>query len=163
MRARLETAKSDIASEGYISERIRQKILTAFYFWDCIFALTCSCAGPSATKAETSASADIGEEESARRASVVALIDSRLERIELFEGLATERENLAVDAEARSFSLASVEATDKLLRYEARLDRQIYRAMDQLERLQRQRKGETLHLSISAWKRGDEVFAKQSQ
>jgi len=72
----------------------------------------------------------------------VALIDSRLERIELFEGLATERENLAVDAEARSFSLPSVEATDKLLRYEAHLERQIYRAMDQLERIQRQRRGE---------------------
>ena len=30
----------------------------------------------------------------------------------------------------------------KLLRYEAHLDRQLYRAMDQLERLQRQRRGE---------------------
>ena len=72
--------------------------------------------------------------------------------IEPFEGLATERENLAVDAEARRFSLPSVEATDKLLRYEAHLDRQLYRAMDQLERLQRQRKGEPLppplHISL---------------
>ncbi|MGA2920753.1 MAG: hypothetical protein ABSE28_06585 [Candidatus Sulfotelmatobacter sp.] len=37
---------------------------------------------------------------------------------------------------------APVEATNKLLRYEAHLDRQLYRAMDQLERLQRQRRGE---------------------
>ena len=41
---------------------------------------------------------------------------------------------------ARSFTLPSADATDKLLRYEAHLDRQLYRAMDQLERLQRQRK-----------------------
>jgi hypothetical protein len=34
-----------------------------------------------------------------------------------------------------------VDATDKLLRYETHLDRQLYRAMDQLERLQRQRRG----------------------
>jgi len=34
------------------------------------------------------------------------------------------------------------EATDKLLRYEAHLDRHLDRAMDQLERLQRRRKGE---------------------
>jgi hypothetical protein len=49
-----------------------------------------------------------------------------------------------MDAEARSFSLPPTEATDKLLRYEAHLDRQLYRAMDQLERLQRQRRGETV-------------------
>jgi hypothetical protein len=56
----------------------------------------------------------------------------------------TERENLAIGAEARSSSLPRVDATDKLLRYEADLDRQPYRAMDQLERLQRQRRGETV-------------------
>ena len=54
------------------------------------------------------------------------------------------RESLTLDAEARSFSLPPVEASDKLLRYEAHLDRQLYRAMDQLERLQRQRRGETV-------------------
>jgi hypothetical protein len=39
-------------------------------------------------------------------------------------------------------ALASLpaDATDKLLRYEAHLDRQLYRAMDQLERLRRQRR-----------------------
>jgi hypothetical protein len=56
------------------------------------------------------------------------------------------------DAEARSFSLPPAFVADKLLRYEAHLDRQLYRAMDQLERLQRQRKGETLppplHISL---------------
>jgi hypothetical protein len=49
-----------------------------------------------------------------------------------------------VVAEARSFSLPPVDATDKLLRYEAHLDRQLYRAMDQLERLQRRRGGENI-------------------
>ena len=42
------------------------------------------------------------------------------------------------------FSLPPADATDKLLRYEAHLDRQLYRAMDQLERLQRRRKGENV-------------------
>ena len=41
-------------------------------------------------------------------------------------------------------SLPAVDATDKLLRDEADLDRQLYRAMDELERLQRQRRGETV-------------------
>jgi hypothetical protein len=39
---------------------------------------------------------------------------------------------------------ACAHVADKLLRYEAHLDRQLYRAMDQLERLQRQRKGENV-------------------
>jgi hypothetical protein len=47
-----------------------------------------------------------------------------------------------VDAEARSFSLPPADATDKL--YETHLDKQLYRAMDQLERLQRQRKGKAV-------------------
>src|SRR5437588_873621 len=59
-----------------------------------------------------------------------------------FKDYALEREKLAGDAEARSFSLPPVDAADKLLRYEAHLDRQLYRAMDQLERLQRHRRGE---------------------
>jgi hypothetical protein len=72
------------------------------------------------------------------------LIDNQLEALSVFKGYALERENLAVDAEARGFSLPPVDATDKLLRYEAHLDRQLYRAMDQLERLQRRRKGENV-------------------
>ena len=49
-----------------------------------------------------------------------------------------------MDAEGRGLSLPSAEATNKLLRYESHLDRELYRAMDQLERLQRQRKGENV-------------------
>jgi hypothetical protein len=55
-----------------------------------------------------------------------------------------EREKLAEEAEARSYSLPSASATDKLLRYEAHVDRQLSRTMDQLERLQRRRKGENV-------------------
>jgi hypothetical protein len=60
---------------------------------------------------------------------------------------------------------APADATDKLLRYEAHLDRQLYRAMDQLERLQRQRRGETVPPSAEHQLRKREiaVFTKQSQ
>ena len=68
-------------------------------------------------------------------------IRRRLESVAVY---ATKRGELVGDAEARSFSLPPADAADKLLRYEAHLDRQLYRAMDQLERLQRQRKGESV-------------------
>jgi len=70
-----------------------------------------------------------------KRADIVALIDNQVETLSVFKGYALERENLASDAGARTFSLPPADATDKLLRYEAHLDRQLYRAMDQLERL----------------------------
>ena len=46
-----------------------------------------------------------------------------------------------LNAEPRC-SLPTADETHKLLRNEAHLDRQLYRAMDQLERLQRQRRSE---------------------
>ena len=40
--------------------------------------------------------------------------------------------------------LPSAETLDKILRYETKLERQLYRAMNQLERLQRMRQGESV-------------------
>ena len=117
----------------------------AFGFSDSLFALTCLSALPPEGKIESQASEKVVDERADKRcADVVAFIDNRLERISTLGKYATERENLATDAEARSFSLPPADATDKLLRYEAHLDRQLYRAMDQLERLQRQRRGEAV-------------------
>lgn len=137
LSALLEGAKSEIQSHGYISEKLRKKIFSAFCFWDYGFALGCLSAGPArggmkdpVSKTETS------------NADVIAIIENRLESLGTFKEYVFEREKLAVDAEARSFSLPSADATDRLLRCEAHFDRQLYRAMDELERLQRRRKGE---------------------
>ena len=128
-------AKSEIASDGYLSESIRKEIFSAFSFWDCLFALTCLRADrPEASGEDKPSEKVVDERTDERRADLVALIDSRLERISTFKGYAKEREILALDAEARSFSLPPADETDKLLRYEAHIDRQLYRAMDQLER-----------------------------
>jgi hypothetical protein len=69
---------------------------------------------------------------------------------------ATERENLALDADARSFSLPPADVTDTLLRYEAHFDRELYRAMDQLERRQSRRRGENVlpTVNINLGRRG---------
>jgi hypothetical protein len=144
LRALLENAKAEMASDGYLSERTCAAIVCEFGFWDYLFALQCSRAGPPADKKEDRPSEKVVDPQTEQRADIGALIEDRLERISEFKLYASERENLAVDAEARSFSLPTAEATDKLLRYEAHLDRQLYRAMDQLERLQRQRKGESV-------------------
>ena len=156
LSALLQRAKSEIASEGYISEKVRKEIFLAFCFWDCLFALTCLYFSPPEAKVEGQPPNSVEDKQAEReRADIVTFIDSRLERINLFEEYALEREKLAGDAEGRSFSLPPAEATDKLLRYENHLDRQLYRAMDQLERLQRQRRGENVPppLNINLGKR----------
>lgn len=145
LSALLEIAKSKIAIDGYMSEKIRKKIFLEFCFCDYWFAFTCLHAGPPEAKKEGVPSEKGGEKQiETKSADLVALIERQLEKIGMFKEYALVREDLELDAEARSFSLPSVDATDKLLRYESHLDRQLYRAMDQLERLQRQRRGENV-------------------
>jgi len=156
LSALLEKAKSEIANHGYISENIRNEIFLGFCFWDYLFALTCFGAGPPEAKMEESSSGKVvNKETDEERADIVALIDNRLEMIITLKEYALGRERLEGDAEARSFSLPPADSTDKLLRYEVHLDRQLYRAMDQLERLQRQHRGENVPppLNINVGKR----------
>jgi CRISPR/Cas system-associated endonuclease Cas1 len=55
-----------------------------------------------------------------------------------------EREKLEEAAQQAAAELPSPEVLDKILRYEAALERQLYRAVNQLERLQRRRQGENI-------------------
>ena len=55
-----------------------------------------------------------------------------------------EREENAEEARQAAAVLPSMEALEKILRYETKLERQMYRAMAQLERLQRMRRGEAV-------------------
>jgi len=143
--ALLQTAKSEIASDGHISKRSAKKIFWAFSLWDSCLAFASMWASPLAANGETTPLTDVGDKEADNVGALLdKLIDSRLGMIKLLEEHAEEREKLAEDAEARRFSLPPAKATDKLLRYEAHPDRQLYRAMDQLERLQRQRRGENV-------------------
>jgi len=145
MSVLLHRAKSEIVGAGYISEETQKKILLAFCFWDYPFTHACLHARPPETKAEGVPPKDSEDKQAEKeRGFVLELIDTQLERMKAFGESAFEREGLQGDAEARSFSLPSADATDKILRYEAHLDRQLYRAMDQLERLQRQRRGENV-------------------
>jgi|SRR5579862_8025972 len=55
-----------------------------------------------------------------------------------------EREEHEAESRRDAAFLPSPTVLDKILRYEASLERQLYRAMNQLERLQRSRKGEVV-------------------
>jgi hypothetical protein len=158
LRGILLNAKSQIASGGYILEKTRNRISSAFSSTDYWFAVACDHFRPPDHKGKEPVSEEIEDLSSLNaadktmdeeRAEVIAWIDSRLQRVGLLEESVAAREKLQIDAGARSFSLPSAEVSDKLLRYDSHLDRQLYRAMDQLERLQRQRRGEIVPPPLS--------------
>ena len=53
-----------------------------------------------------------------------------------------KRETAEEEARQAAAVLPSMEVLEKILRYETKLERQMYRAMSQLERVQRMRQGE---------------------
>jgi hypothetical protein len=167
----LTIAKSEIASSGYIPKFILKDIFNSFCSWDDELANACLYLGAQPRKMEKRQSEDedqseeedqsdegdqqsegkdrqseaIAERQHSRNvALLVSILNDRLKMLRRLARLVRQREVLVVHAEARSFSLPPAEVTDKLQRYEAHLDKQLYRAMDQLERMQRQRKGEAV-------------------
>jgi hypothetical protein len=78
---------------------------------------------------------------------------------------AIERKSPAGDADTRRFSLPPADVIDRFLSYDTQYDRQLYHAMDQLERQQRQRRGENVPAASQhqSEKKGMTFFTKQSQ
>ncbi len=155
LRAILLNAKAEIARDGYLSKETQRRIYFAFCGWDYWFAASIDRFCPPQTKRprpisdeveENPSSSKGGEEDTTieERAEIIAMMDDRLQKVYLLEQSVAAREKLETDAVTLSFSLPAEDATDKLLRYGSLVDRQLYRAMDQLERVQRQRKGENV-------------------
>jgi hypothetical protein len=72
------------------------------------------------------------------RKEALAKIDSEILSLRIDSWEAKARE----ESEREAAELPGVHETDLILRYEAANDRELYRALDRLERVQRQRKGE---------------------
>jgi len=75
---------------------------------------------------------------------VCAFIDDQLETRKQHRRILEVCEKMEDESRRAAAVLPSAETLDKILRYETTLDRQLYRAMHELERLQRMRKGENV-------------------
>jgi CRISPR/Cas system-associated endonuclease Cas1 len=76
-------------------------------------------------------------------------LDRKIRDREFLKGLREEREDAEEQAQQAAAVLPSEATLDKILRYEAALERQLYRAMNQLERLQRRRQGENIPAPVT--------------
>ena len=77
-----------------------------------------------------------------QRRTVLRFIEEKLVEYEELSGRSEEREDKEETAQQLANVLPAAAVLDKILRYENALERQLYRAMNQLERLQRRREGE---------------------
>jgi len=145
LSAALLKVKFELASKRDLSEPTKDLLAQTFGLTDNVFVKACLIVAGE-TLGKDGSPEEASNEETPNGIDgidvVIRFIDLRLKELESLKQHTLERAKFEQDAEARSLSLPSEHAADKLLRYEAHLDRQLYRAMDQLERLQRQRKGE---------------------
>jgi hypothetical protein len=73
---------------------------------------------------------------------VLKFLNRKISDIDYWMDRREQRENAEEQARQSAAMLPSAETLDKILRYETALERQLFRAMNQLERLQRRRMGE---------------------
>jgi CRISPR/Cas system-associated endonuclease Cas1 len=76
--------------------------------------------------------------------AVLRFLGEKLAWYEELSRQSEEREDKAETAQQAADVLPSVEVLQKITRYEGALNRELYRAMNQLERLQRRRDGENV-------------------
>jgi len=79
----------------------------------------------------------------------LAYIDRELRFISWVKSGCQEREKVEEEARQAAAVLPSMEVLEKFLRYETKLERMLFRAMTQLERLQRMRRGEAVPAPLS--------------
>lgn len=90
---------------------------------------------------------------------ISAILEILDRRLSLFRYMLSDRKAAEAQAEAAEQAAAvlpAAEVLDKIMRYETKLERQMYRAMAQLERVQRMRRGKTIPapLSVEVSERG---------
>jgi hypothetical protein len=79
-----------------------------------------------------------------QKEQALAYVDKKLRSISWSRSECEERESMEEEARQAAAALPSIEALEKIMRYETKLERQQYRAMLQLERVQRVRQGEAV-------------------
>jgi len=145
----LEDVREGVEETGHLSEESMKQLVKNFggeenglTQWCFVFSKMAT-EGPKEAKQDPEHYGDTPTPEQCK-GMILKLIDDEKEKMEGLKEMVKEKEELETEAKIFSLALPSKESMDKILRYETTIERQFYRAMSQLERLQRQRKGETL-------------------
>jgi hypothetical protein len=136
----LEELREDVTREGELTETVLGRVRRRFGGQE--DSLTRELAGvrDGLTANPEGLSAEALREK--QRQAVLGRIEGRLNLYRMLIGKCEEREETEEAARQAAEVLPSPAVLDKILQYEGRVERQLYRAMNQLERLQRRRNGE---------------------
>jgi hypothetical protein len=144
--------KREISETGRLSEATERLLVATIGFSDHPLVMACTSFGNQTVEENESHKSANGESHTAisdervelEKKELIAVIDQELKRLDVLKDFARARRPLRVESEILSRSLPPAGPSDKILRYDAHIERQLYRAMHQLERLQRLRKGEAV-------------------
>ena len=90
------------------------------------------------------------------RQAILDMLAEKEEALKVALDVAEETEAFKLQSDLARLSLPAEGSAEKTLRYETAIERQMYRAINQLERLQRQRRGEPVPPSINVEVSGDD-------
>ena len=150
----LEDLLRDVKSAGFLTERSEKSLLANFDCEEGSFAEMCLAFSfmakddPRITAEDPEGHKDTPDPARCKEL-LIDVIKNKMKSLQLVKKEVEENETLETDATFASHSLPPALEMDKILRYETTIERQLYRAMSQLERLQRQRKGESIPPPIS--------------
>jgi hypothetical protein len=145
----LDDVRSEVDELGYLSQGSLTRL--AQHFGADQNGLTCWCLvfskvsteGPEKLGVDPDQFGEVPTPEKCKEA-ILQLLDGERSRLEELKQVVEEKEHLETEANVASLALPSKEAADKILRYETTIERQLYRAIDHLQRLQRHRRGESV-------------------
>jgi len=137
MRATLE-------QEGRLTEEAVQKLITHFGGEPNILTKSLE-----ELRLKLEAEPDTPESATRKRDEALAFLDRKINDLRWSRDRCVEDEEQEEDSMQAAAVLPSGDVLEKILRYETKLERQMYRAMAQLERIQRMRRGELIPAPMS--------------
>ncbi len=140
----LEEIKEDVKQIGYLSESGHKRLTEYFGDDEEHLANRCRAFNP----VEAAEPDHVGGVPRKCKKSILQELNEEQERLEDLRRRTEAHENLRLESKLSRLHLPSKDVLDKILRYETTIERQLHRAMSQLEQLQRQRKGKAVPPSI---------------
>jgi len=139
----LHHVKRELTEIGHISKPLREALVASIGYVQSPLVTACLTMESKVKEHEgcEKAPAKVLEPETA---DIIKAIDIELAVLETSKQLASDDRQLRVESEILSRSLPPDGAIEKILRYDAHIERQLYRAIHELERLQRRRMGEAV-------------------
>lgn len=144
----LDSVHASVIESGDLEDWARERLFEAFGVDKEGLAALCVFFSVMAEKNSTSIaegadSAQGSPDPAARKQVILDLLKNHKSRLTQLREVIEENEELSCESSAMALSLPPPESVDKIVRYETAIERQLYRAVSMLERLQSRRAGPT--------------------